>query len=104
MQEIINVEKNKHYFAMSNYHLEDTRLSIQAKGLLTLFLSLPDDWEFSMEELKGMMREEEASIDKIIVELTAAGYFKSVVIRDEKGRIIKREYFVYEKAHTGKTA
>lgn len=104
MQEIITVNRNEHYFAMSNYHLKDKRLSIQAKGLLTLLLSLPDDWEFSMEELKGMMREEEASIDKIIVELTAAGYFKSVVLRDEKGRIIKREYFVYEKANTGKTA
>ncbi len=104
MQEIINVEKNDNYFAMSSYHLKDTRLTIQAKGLLTLLLSLPEDWEFSMENLKTLMREDESVIWKIIGELTAAGYFKSVVLRDEKGRIFKREYFVYEKSHTGKPA
>lgn len=104
MKEVINVERNEHYFAMSNYHLKDPRLSIQAKGLLTLLLSMPEEWEFSIGDLKSMMREEEAYIDKIITELTAAGYFTSVILRDGKGMIIKREYFVYEKAHTGKTA
>lgn len=104
MKETITVSKNRHYFVMSNYHLEDPRLSIQAKGLLTLLLSLPDSWEFSTGDLQRMTHEEESVIDKIIMELTAAGYFKSVVLRDDAGRIIKREYFVYEKAHTGKTA
>lgn len=104
MQETINIEKNDNYIAMSSYHLKDRRLSIRAKGLLTLLLSLPEDWEFSMDALKKLVNEEESDINRIIVELTAAGYFKSMVIRDEKGRIIKREYFIYEKAYAGKPA
>lgn len=104
MQEIINIQKNEHYIAMSNYHLQDVRLSIQAKGLLTLLLSRPENWDFSIKDLKQWMNEEESAIWKILNELTAAGYFKSVALYDLKGMKIKTEYFVFEKAQTGKPA
>lgn len=104
MIETFKVSKNKHYIAMSNYHLTDPRLSMQAKGLLTLLLSLPDDWEYSTDALKSMTREDEFAIQKTINELTAAGYFKTEVVRDIKGVPYRTEYFVFEKAQTVKTA
>jgi len=42
---IFRVEKTKDYTVMSNYHLRDTNLSLKAKGLLSLMLSLPEDWD-----------------------------------------------------------
>lgn len=104
MKEILKVSKNEHYITMSNYHLKDPRLSIQAKGLLTLLLSMPDDWEYSTDALKSMMREDEFAIQRIINELTAAGYFRTEVIRDLKGIPYRTEYFVFERSQTGKTA
>lgn len=104
MTETLKIIKNEHYIAMSDYHLKDPRLSIQAKGLLTILLSMPDDWEYSVDDLKSMTSEDEFAIQRIINELTAAGYFKTELIRDIKGVPYRTESFVFEKAQTGKTA
>ena len=46
---VIRVEKNKNYTVMSNVHLRDKALSLKAKGLLSLILSLPDDWQYARQ-------------------------------------------------------
>ena len=43
------VNKNVNYTVMSNHHLQDKRLSLKAKGLLSYMLSLPDDWDYSLK-------------------------------------------------------
>ncbi|MCI1268745.1 MAG: helix-turn-helix domain-containing protein, partial [Ruminococcus sp.] len=48
MSEVFRVEKNRDYTTMANFHLRDRNLSLKAKGLLSLMLSLPDDWECSV--------------------------------------------------------
>lgn len=48
---VFRIEKNKNYTTMSNYHLRDRRLSLKAKGLLSLILSLPDGWDYSVRGL-----------------------------------------------------
>ena len=48
---VIRVEKNKNYTVMSNVHLRDKALSLKAKGLLSLILSLPDDWQYNVKGL-----------------------------------------------------
>ena len=48
---VFRVERNANYTTMSNYHLRDRRLSLKAKGLLSVFLSLPDEWHYSINGL-----------------------------------------------------
>lgn len=53
MSQVFRVERTKNYTVMANYHLKDKRLSLKAKGLLSVMLSLPDDWNYNM---KGLAR------------------------------------------------
>ena len=51
---IIRVEKQKNYTVMSNHHLQDRNLSLKAKGLLSMMLSLPEDWVYSVEGMVSL--------------------------------------------------
>ena len=42
---VIRTEKTDNFTVMDNYHLRDMQLSLKARGLLSLMLSLPDDWD-----------------------------------------------------------
>ena len=44
---VFRIEKTRDYTVMSNYHLRDRSLSLKAKGLLSLMLSLPEDWDYA---------------------------------------------------------
>ena len=46
---VFRVEKNKGYTVMSNHHLRNHTLSLKAKGLLSQMLSLPDDWDYTLQ-------------------------------------------------------
>ena len=48
---VFRVEKTRNYTVMSNYHLRDKSLSLKAKGLLSLMLSLPEDWDYTTRGL-----------------------------------------------------
>lgn len=71
---VYRVEKNKNYTTISNYHLQDNNLSLKAKGLLTIILSLPPDWEITTNSLKSLSKEGDASIRSILKELEKNGY------------------------------
>ena len=43
---VFRVNKTKNYTAMSNYHLQDKNISLKAKGLLSVMLSLPENWNY----------------------------------------------------------
>lgn len=92
---IIRVEKSKNYTIMSNYHLRDKSLSLKAKGLLSLMLSLPDDWDYSVAGLVTQVKEERTAVSSAINELIEHGYMTREVIR-ENGRISDWNYTVYE--------
>ena len=51
---VIRVEKRKGYTIMSNYHLRDKNLSLKAKGLLSIMLSLPDEWHYNVRGLAAI--------------------------------------------------
>ena len=53
---VFRIEKNKNYTTMSNYHLRDRRLSLKAKGLLSLILSLPDGWDYRVKRFCSSMQ------------------------------------------------
>lgn len=44
---VFRVEKTKDFTIMCNHHLRNTELSLKAKGLLSLMLSLPEDWDYA---------------------------------------------------------
>ncbi len=95
---IKSIKKEEGYTVMSNYHFKDKRLSLKAKGLLSLMLSLPDNWDFSMMGLTSICIESRDTIRKIINELKINKYLKVVENRDKNGRFYY-EYTIYEKPY-----
>ncbi len=93
---VIRVKKNKNYTAMSNVHLRDKNLSLKAKGLLSLILSLPDDWSYSVNGLTANVKEGRDVVLSTLRELEQHGYVFREQSRDGKGRMGKIEYLIYE--------
>ena len=48
---VFKIHKDENYTVMSNIHLKDNRLSLKAKGLLSVMLSLPENWDYSINGL-----------------------------------------------------
>ena len=92
---IMRTEKNKNYTVMGNYHLRDKELSLKAKGLLSIMLSLPDGWNFSTQGLTTLSSDGETAIRSTLKELEQKGYLKRNKIRTN-GKIVDWEYVVYE--------
>ena len=90
------VNKNVNYTVMSNHHLQDKRLSLKAKGLLSYMLSLPDDWDYSLKGLTTGCRDGIDSVRSAVHELEDGGYLCRSKVRDARGRIIDYNYEVFE--------
>lgn len=97
MSEVFRVEKNRDYTTMANFHLRDRNLSLKAKGLLSLMLSLPDDWEYSVVGFAQICKDGVSSIRATMKELQQNHYLTLVQSRDEYGRMSRNEYTIYEK-------
>ena len=95
---IMRTEKNKNYTVMGNYHLRDKELSLKAKGLLSIMLSLPDGWNFSTQGLTKLSSDGETAIRSTLKELEQKGYLKRNKVRIN-GKIVDWEYVVYEQKH-----
>lgn len=93
---VYRVERTRDYTVMSNFHLRDANLTLKAKGLLSMMLSLPDQWNYSTRGLASICKEGVDSIGRTVRELEAAGYIIRRQLRGEKGRIIDTEYVIYE--------
>jgi len=81
---------------MSNYHLKDTNLSLKAKGLLSVMLSLPEQWDYSTRGLAAICKEGVEAIGTGLKELERAGYIVRRQLRGANGRITDTEYTIYE--------
>ena len=94
---VYRVERTQGYTVMSNYHLKDTALSLKAKGLLSMFLSFPDDWNYSTRGLASICKVGVEAIGNTIKELEKAGYILRRQLRGANGRITDTEYVIYER-------
>lgn len=94
---VYRVERTRDYTIMSNCHLKDTALSLKAKGLLSLILSLPDDWNYSTRGLASICKEGVELIGNTIKELEKAGYIVRRQLRGDNGKLGIVEYTIYEK-------
>ena len=92
----IRVNKNKNYTVMSNYHLRDKNLSLKAKGLLSLMLSLPEDWDYSVKGLATLSKDGKDSITTTLKELEQYGYLKRTRVVNELNRFKGYDYDIFE--------
>ena len=81
---------------MSNHHLRNRALSLKAKGLLSQMLSLPEDWDYTLQGLARINRESIDAIRQAIRELEQAGYIQRSRERDKKGRLRGSDYVIFE--------
>lgn len=93
---VARTHHTKDYTCMSNYHFKDKSLSLKAKGLLSLMLSLSDTWDYSVAGLASLSSDGETSVRTAVKELEEHNYLKRTPIR-QNGRIIDWEYDIYEK-------
>ena len=93
---IVRVIKDTNFTVMSNYHLRDNKLSLKAKGLLSLVLSLPDDWDYTIKGLLQFARDKNDSFAATLKELESNGYLNRERKRNEKGQVKGNKYYFYE--------
>lgn len=83
---VFRINKNKNYTVMSNYHLKDKTLSLKAKGLLSIMLSLPDNWDYSIQGLTKICKEGEMAIKSSLSELKEHSYLIMTKENNAKGQ------------------
>lgn len=94
----IKVNKIKGYTVMSNYHLMDKRLTLKSKGLLSLMLALPDNWDYSIKGLVAISVENETAIRSALKELEEQKYLIRTRFKNELGKF-DYDYNIYEKPY-----
>jgi len=90
------VNKTSDYTVISNYHLKEKGMSLKAKGLLTLMLSLPENWDYSISGLASICAENETAIKTGLNELKKFGYLRISKIFPNKKHGNKKIEYVYE--------
>ena len=93
---VFRVPKVNDYTMMANHHLRNTSLSLKAKGLLSLMLSLPENWDYTMKGLSFICKDGVDSISTTVKELELAGYVQRRRLRDSHGRLADVEYTILE--------
>ena len=93
---VFRVERTQNYTVMSNYHLRDKSLSLKAKGLLSLMLSLPETWDYTLSGLAKISLEGKDAIRATVVELEKAGYIQRHQTTGKDGKFGSNEYIIRE--------
>ena len=94
---VFRIDKTRDYTVMANFHLRDISLSLKAKGLLSLMLSLPENWDYTTKGLARICKDGVDSICATVKELEKAGYVQRRRLRDDLGRLAEVEYTILEK-------
>lgn len=93
---VFRVEKTRDYTVMANHHLRNTELSLKAKGLLSLMLSLPEEWDYTTKGLARICKDGVDSICAGVRELEEHGYVVRERIRNPNGQLGAIEYTILE--------
>ena len=100
---VFRINKTKNYTIMSNSHFKEKGMSLKAKGLLSLMLSLPDDWSYNISGLVKLSKDGRDSVMSALGELEEFGYLRREQLVDDKGRFAGIEYHIYEEPQTENT-
>lgn len=94
---VMRINKTSDYTVMSNYHFREKDMSLKAKGLLSLMLSLPEDWDFTVKGLANLNKDGVDGVRAALEELKTFGYLRVTRERNEKGQVSGTVYDIYEK-------
>ena len=94
------IKKEKDFVQIPNIILTNPDISLKAKGILALMLSLPDNWKFSIEGIASKCKESKECIGSAIKELESAGYIKRSMKHGDDGKITGMEYEIFEEPYT----
>jgi hypothetical protein len=92
----MRVHKTNNFTVMSNFHFKEKKMSLKAKGLLSLMLSLPDDWDYSISGLAALSKDGKDSVMSALGELEKFGYLTRARLTNDKGQFAGVEYNIYE--------
>lgn len=93
---IMRIHKTKNFTVMSNHHFKEKDMSLKAKGLISLMLSLPDDWNYSIAGLVKLSKDGKDSVMSALAELEKFGYLKRTRLINSKGQFAGVEYDIFE--------
>lgn len=95
---VMRVNKTSNYTVMSNNHFKEKDMSLKAKGLLSLMLSLPENWDYSINGLVAICKENQSAINSTLKELKEFGYLKVTKLMPDKTATGRIEYIydIYE--------
>ncbi len=99
---IKRIQKSKNYSIISNDILRRKDLSLKAKGLMSLILSLPDSWDLTVNGLVAIVKESKNTIYSVLKELNGFGYVERNRVTNLSGKVVKWELLIYEQPHTKK--
>ena len=99
---IKRIQKSKNYSIISNEILRRKDLSLKAKGLMSLILSLPDSWDLTVNGLVAIVKESKNTVYSILKELNGFGYVERNRVTNLSGKVVKWELLVYEEPLTKK--
>ena len=97
---VFRINKTRDYTVMSNYHLKDTGLTLKSKGLLSMMLSLPEEWNYTTRGLAAICKDGIDSICSAVKELEQHGYIVRERVRNDKGQLTTIEYTILEQPET----
>lgn len=93
---VFRIHKTDNYTVMSNHHFKERAMSLKAKGLLSLMLSLPDTWNYSISGLVTLSKDGKDSVMSALSELEKFGYLERTQVTNSKGQFAGVEYNIYE--------
>ena len=93
---VFRVHKNENYTVLSNHHFKERGMTLKAKGLLSLMLSLPDGWDYSAAGLVTLSKDGKDSVNAALKELEKFGYLRRTQATDTGGKFSGYNYEIYE--------
>ncbi len=99
---VFRVSKTRDYTVMSNSHLREKDMSLKAKGLLSLMLSLPDDWDYSIQGLCALSKDGYEGVMNALKELEKFRYLSRTRTTDSHGHFAGYDYNIFERPQAEK--
>ena len=93
---VFRINKTNNYTVMSNHHFKERDMSLKAKGLLSLMLSLPDSWDYNISGLVKLSKDGKDSVMSALAELEKFGYLKRTRLTNDKGQFSGIQYDIFE--------
>ena len=93
---VIRVHKTANFTVMSNHHFKEKKMSLKAKGMLSLMLSLPEDWDYTVAGLVTLSSDGKDSVNSALKELESFGYLTRRRMTNSKGQFAGMEYNIFE--------